>query len=411
MSDESYELYVGVDWASTSHQLCLLRPSGGREELVVPHTGAGLAALRSQLQQRVSRPERIAVAIEVPHGAVVDTLLEHGCHVYAINPKQLDRFRDRHTVAGAKDDRRDAFVGADALRTDRAAFRRLRVEEPHVIELRELSRVHDELSEEHGRLTNRLREQLWRFYPQLLVLSPAADEPWLWEVLAQAPTPAAGRRLTVSAVRAVLARQRIRRLSADAVYAALQEPALPASAGTVAAASAHVGLLLPRLQLVHQQRRQCERGLERLLQALAAPRAGAEPQEHRDVTILRSWLGVGRVVAATMLAEAWQALAARDYQILRAHVGTAPVTRQSGKSRLVVMRHSCNPRLRAAVFHWARNAIRLDASSRAHYDRLRQRHNHARALRGLADRLLYVLITMLKTGTLYDPTRRQRVAA
>src|SRR5204862_706349 len=94
---------------SQAHQVCMLDPGGDRvAEHSMPHTGAGLAALRTDLRQRVSDPARIAVAIEVPHGAVVDALLEHGCHVFAINPKQLDRFRDRHTVAGAKDDRRDA---------------------------------------------------------------------------------------------------------------------------------------------------------------------------------------------------------------------------------------------------------------------------------------------------------------
>ncbi len=409
---DDYELYVGVDWATQSHQVCVLGPRGERvEEQAVPHTGAGLAALGSRRRQRVSDPARIAVAIEVPHGAVVDVLLEQGCHVFAINPKQLDRFRDRHTVAGAKDDRRDAFVAADALRTDRGAFRRLQVEDPAIIQVRELSRLHGELVQEHTRLTNRLREQLWRYYPQLLTLSPAADEPWLWALLEQAPTPAQGRRMTPGAVRALLARQRIRRLSADAVHAALQEPALPVAAGTVEAAGAHVGLLLPRLQLVHAQRVQCEHRLERLLKMLAAPADGADQQEHRDVTILRSWPGLGRLVAATMLAEAPQPLAARDYQTLRAQAGAAPVTRQSGKSRCVSMRRSCNGRLRTAIFQWARNAIRLDPHSRAHYDRLRQRHGHARALRGVADRLLSILIRMLATGTLYDATRRRPIAA
>jgi transposase len=412
MPDEPYELYVGVDWATEAHQICVLNPAGQRlEELAVPHSGAGLAALRTALQRRGSAPHRIAVAIEVPHGAVVDALLDHGCHVFAINPKQLERFRDRHTVAGAKDDRRDAFVAGDALRTDRAAFRRLHPEDPRVLQVRELSRLHAELVEEHGRLSNRLREQLWRFYPQLLALSPAAEEPWLWALLEQAPTPAQGRRLTLSAVRALLARQRIRRLAAEAVHAALQAPALPVAAGTVDAASEHVGLLLPRLQLIQAQRTRCARRLETLLAQLATPRAGEDPEEHRDVTILRSLPGVGRVVAATMLAEASRPLAARDYQTLRAQAGAAPVTRQSGKSRVVSMRRACNRRLRAAIFHWARNSIRLDAHSRAHYQRLRQRHGHARALRGLADRLLDLLITLLKTRTLYDPARRQRVAA
>jgi transposase len=409
---DDYDLYVGVDWATQAHQICVLGSGGDRlEDQAVPHTGAGLAALVSRLRQRVSDPARIAVAIEVPHGAVVDVLLEQGCHVFAINPKQLDRFRDRHTVAGAKDDRRDAFVAADALRTDRRAFRRLHAEEPQVIQVRELSRVHGELGQEHSRLTNRLREQLWRFYPQLLALSPAADDPWLWALLEHAPTPAQGRRVTRSALRALLARHRIRRLTADAVHAALQEPALPVAAGTAAAAAEHVALLLPRLQLVHAQRTHCAQRLERLLALLATPAGGADHPEHRDVTVLRSFPGLGRLVAATMLAEASRPLAARDYQTIRAHAGSAPVTRQSGKTRLVSMRRSCNGRLRAAVFHWARNAIRLDPRSREHYQRLRQRHSHARALRGVADRLLNVLVSMLNTGTLYDVTRRRQRAA
>jgi transposase len=409
---DDYELYVGVDWATQAHQICVLDPAGHRvHELTVPHTGAGLATLVNWLRQQGEDCARIAVAIEVPHGAVVDILLEQGCHVFALNPKQLDRFRDRHTVAGAKDDRRDAFVGADALRTDRGAFRRLHSEDPLVIQVRELSRVHDELNQEHIRLSNRLREQLWRYYPQLLPLSPAADEPWLWALLEQAPTPAQGRRLTLAAVRALLARHRIRRLTAEAVQAALQAVPLPVAAGTAEAAAAHVELLLPRLQLVHHQRTAGAHRLEGLLQKLATPPTGAERAEHRDVTILRSWPGLGRLVAATMLAEAPRPLAARDYQTLRAQGGAAPVTRQSGQSRLVVMRRACNRRLRSALFHWARNAIRLDRRTRAHYDRLRHRHGHARALRGVIDRLLRILMAMLTTRTLYDPHRHAAIAA
>lgn len=178
MPIDAYDLYVGVDWATAAQQVCLLSPDGQRlPELSVPHTGAGLAALRSHLLQRVSDPTRIAVAIEVPHGAVVDALLDHGCHVFAINPKQRDRFRDRHTVAGAKDDRRDAFVAADALRTDRRAFRQLHPEDPRLLQLRELSRIYTELGQEHGRLTNRVREQLWVSIPSSSRSAPPPMSP------------------------------------------------------------------------------------------------------------------------------------------------------------------------------------------------------------------------------------------
>jgi len=144
----------------------------------VPHTSAGLAALAEKLAALSPEgPERVAVAIEVPRGPVVETLLERGVHVFAVNPKQLDRFRDRHTVAGAKDDRRDAWVLADALRTDQPSFRRVHSDDALIIELRELSRLDDELREQLSRLSNRLREQLQRIRPDLLALCPAADEP------------------------------------------------------------------------------------------------------------------------------------------------------------------------------------------------------------------------------------------
>lgn len=355
-------------------------------------------------------PGRIAVALEVPRGAIVDTLLAQGGHVFALNPKPLDRFRDRHTVAGAQDDRRDAFVLADALRTDRGAFRRLAPEDARVVHLRELSRMHEELGQEHRRLSNRLREQLWRFSPQALARCEAADEPGLGRLLALAPTPAQGQRVRPATVRARLARHRIRRLTAAEVLAARRAPSVTVAAGTVEAATEHISVLLPRRQLGQAQLARCARRLDALLAALAAP-ADGDGREQRDVTILRSLPGVGRVVAATMLAEASQPLAAREYQTVRTQAGVAPVTRQSGKSRHVAMRRSCHPRLRSARFHWARTSLQHDAHRRAHYERLRGRHRHARALRGVADRLLSVLVAMLTAGTLYDPSRRQAIAA
>lgn len=410
MSD--YDVFVGIDWGTQRHAVCVLDATGAVvDTLSVPHSGAGMAQLVERLRALSRDASRIAVGIEIPRAPVVDALLAHGCHVYAINPKQVDRFRDRYTVAGAKDDARDARVVGDALRTDRPAFRRLRAEDPRLIQLREVSRIHEELVQEHTRLANQLRELLLRFYPQALTLCPAADEAWLWTLLDRAPRPAAAARLRVSALRAVLAEHRIRRITAEDLQRTLSAPPLPVAPGSAEAAAEHVALLVPRLRLVHAQRAHCDRRLESLLTALAAPEAEPERAEHRDVTILRSLPGVGRVVAATMLAEAAPPLAARDYQTLRAHAGVAPVTRQSGNARWVLMRRACNTRLRTAVFHWAGNSIRFDERCRAHYDRLRQRHGHARALRGVADRLLRVLIAMLTAGTLYDPGHRGAIAA
>jgi hypothetical protein len=112
-----------------------------------------------------AEPSQILAAIEVPHGPVVETLIERGFKVHAINPKQMDRFRDRFTMAGAKDDSRDAEVMASALRTDPRCFRPLAAADPIIVELREWSRIAEDLGVERNRLVNRLREQLWRYFP------------------------------------------------------------------------------------------------------------------------------------------------------------------------------------------------------------------------------------------------------
>jgi len=159
------------------------------------HAGKAIVEFAQWLSGLTDDPGQVAIAIEIPRGAVVETLVERGCHVYAINPKQLDRFRDRYSMGGAKDDRRDAFVLADSLRTDQPCFRRVRLDDPQVIQLRELSRVDEDLQREGNQLANRLRDQLHRFYVQALKLCPAADEPWLWTLLELAPSPSVAQRL------------------------------------------------------------------------------------------------------------------------------------------------------------------------------------------------------------------------
>lgn len=401
---------VGIDWGSTAHAVCLIDPTGRLEEQrTVAHTALALHAFVEALTTRSHGAlARVAVAIETPRGALVELLVERGCAVYAINPKQLDRFRDRFTAAGAKDDRRDARVLADSWRTDPQAFRRVQLDHPLIVQLREWSRLDDDLGAEVTRLTNQLRALVYRLSPAVLGLCPGADEPWLWAVLAIAPSPQAQHRLTVRRVARLLRDQQVRRLTAADVHAALQAPPIALAPGVVEAVTAHYQVLLPRLTLTVQQRRDATRELERLLAAYAAaPRTDGDQREHPDVTILRSMPGVGKRVAARMLAEASQPLVARAYHTLRALMGVAPVTRQSGKSRTVLMRRACNARLRDTAYHWGRVGIQHDPSSRAYYAALRARgHSHGRALRSVVDRALRLLMHLLARGECFNPAHR-----
>ena len=409
--------FLGIDWASQKHHVCLLDVQGERlGERGFAHDGAGLAEMAAWILGLAESPaETVHVAIEVPHGPVVESLMERGFKLHAINPKQLDRFRDRFSPAGAKDDSRDARVLADALRTDPRCLRPLLPLDPLVIELREWSRIAEELTRDRTRLANRLREQLWRYYPQILEITDDLAATWFLELWAKVPTPKAARRIREQTLAKLLKRHRIRRIDAAGLLRLLRQPAIAVAAGTAEAASAHTKSLAKRLTLVNQQLREAQRQLDRLTERLAESTDDTPGQrtEQRDVTILASLPGVGRIVLATLLAEASDALQRRDYHALRCLCGVAPVTKRSGKSRFVIRRLAVQWRLTDAAYHWARVAVQKDPTSRAKYAALRRRgHGHARALRSVADRLLAVACAMLENQTLFDPNHtRNRHAA
>ena len=334
------------------------------------------------------------------------SLIERGFAVHAINPKQMDRFRDRFSMAGAKDDSRDAEVMASSLRTDPRCFRRLAAGDPIVVELREWSRIADELGAERNRLANRLREQLWRYFPALLELQDDCSAGWLLDFLVLAPTPAKAARLREARVAQFLKQQRIRRFDAAALLKTVRSTPPTLAPGTAEAASDHVASIIPRLKLVNRQIKEADRKIGVLIDSLAASQESQPGQEKQhDATILASLPGVGRTVLATLLAEAWEPLQRRDYPALRSLAGVAPVTKRSGKSCIVVRRQACDDRLANALYHWARVAVQHDPRSRAKYAELRKRgHSHGRALRSVADRNLNVACAMLRTGTLFNPT-------
>jgi transposase len=412
MMDKDRRWFVGIDWGSQEHVVSLCDDTGKKiGQRKFPHGGTGLTDMIAWLLQASGgKSGEIHVAIETPHGPIVEALLERGFVVYSINPKQLDRFRDRFTVAGAKDDRRDADVLADSLRTDMRAFRKLSVADPVIVELREWSRIDEELKVERVRLTNRLQHQLWRYYPQMLELADDVGANWFLDLFEALPTPEKAASVREKTIARILKNHRIRRFDAAQVLSELRKPALTVTPGTIEAATARIGGLIERIRLINGHLAEAGRQLDRLCKILSEPvadeggeAASGQKTEQRDATILDSLPGVARTVLATLLAEATDTLQRRDYHALRALSGSAPVTRRSGKSCVVVRRHACNRRLRNATYHWAQTAVRCDPISKAKYEALRAKgHGHARALRSVADRLLNVACAMLNSGTLFD---------
>ena len=351
MADDDVKWFAGVDWGSAAHQACLLGAAGKIVgERAFAHGGAGLVALCDWLVSMAGDPGSVAVAIEVPHGPVVDALLDRGFAVHAINPKQLDRLRDRFSVAGAKDDRRDARVAASGLRTDPHLFRLVQTGDPDVIALREWSRLAEELQQERVRLANRVRQQLWRYYPQLLELSDDVTAEWVLALWTMAPTPAKAARLRETTVSRLLKQHRIRRVDAETALGILRQPAITVAAGVTEAAVLHLRSLVARLRLANREFHQAERKLDELCTALSENAAATEDSGPGDAAILSSLPGVGTVTLATLLTEAAGPISRRDYAALRA-----------------------------------------------------RGHSYGRALRGVADRLLGLACVLLQRRVLFDP--------
>jgi transposase len=419
--DKTQMWYAGVDWASEKHDVWLTDDNGkyiGKKAF--KHGGEGLAQMCAWLIEKTkARPDQINVAIETSRGPVVDVLLDREFNVCSINPKQLDRFRDRFSPSGSKDDDRDSETLASSLRTDPRAFRKLARSDAALVELREWSRMIENLTAESVRLANRLRDQLWRYYPQVIELYREVDAPWVLETWKAAPTPAKAAELEEATVAEILKKNRIRCINATKALEILKKQPLIVASGVTEAAQAHSLMLCEQIEVIRKQLKDARKQRDRLLALLSKPVASEEEkkepeqaQKQRDAAILRSMPGVGGNVAAALLTEAAEAVQNRHYQALRALSASAPVTRRSGKSCRVTRRLACHPRVRNAVYHWSNVARLHDETCKAKYASLRARgHSHARALRSIGDRLLYVACTLLKKGVLYDPAYAATKAA
>ena len=408
--------FVGIDWGSTTHHVCLLEANGSvRGSGAFPHGGAGQTELvRWLLDETGAAPGQLAVAIETPHGPVVEGLLLAGFAVLAIGPAQIRGSRRRYVSSGAKDDPRDAWMLGRALRADPDLFRQLALEEPLVLQLRERTRTVNELTCQRTRLCHQIRQQLWRYYPQLLAIPDLLNQlthPWFVELWNKAKTPARALKLRVATLAKLLKKHGIRRLNAESLREILHAPALSVAPGTAEAARRALQGLFAQAHTTNQLLAQAREDIRELLKAFSQEHA--DDQRPDDPTILLSLPGVGVYVLSTLFAEAFALLQRRDYPALRARSGVAPVSIQSGNTRWEIRRLAVQHELRNALYHWARVAAQHDPLSKARYRALRARgFSHGRALRTVGDRLLAVACAMLKNGTLYDPKlSRDKLAA
>ena len=385
-------LFCGVDWGAALHAACIVDDAGRvADRFEVRHDAAGVA----ELIRRLRKHGRPPVAIERPSGLLVDTLIDAGIPVVPIHPNAVKACRPRYSAAQGKDDRGDAYLLADLLRTDGHRFQPLRPASDAIKALRALVRTREDLVRQRVRLANQLRSLLDGFWPGAGAIFADIDSPIALAFLARYPTPQSARRLGPKRLQSFLAQHRYcGRRSADNLLARLRgAPNGRAGDDEAEAKGACVVALVAVLTPLVAQIAQLS---SRIVHEVAQLDVGR---------IVMSFPRAGRICAAQIAAELGDAHQRfQTEQQLAAEAGAAPVTRQSGKSRGVAFRWACNHRLRAALTCFADNSRHDSQWARHVYQSARNRGcDHPHAIRILARAWIRVLWKAWTTNTPYNP--------
>ncbi len=393
-------LFLGDDWAEAHHDVELQDEDGrvlARRRL--PEGVTGLAQLHVLIGDHLddhAEPESVLVGIETDRGGWVQAMIATGYVVYAMNPLQVARYRERHTTSGAKSDPGDAHVLAEIVRVDRGHHRPVAGDSELAEVVKTLARTHQMMIWTRQRQANQLRSMLREFYPAALEAfgDDLAGRDAL-AVLTAAPTPAAGRSLTRTRVVSVLrkaGRQRNLQSRAEAILTALDTEQLGLPEALTDAYGVSVSSLVAVLTTVVAQAAAVEAEVERCF------------GQHPDAEIITSQPGLGVVLGARVLAEFGDDKDRfLDAKARRNYAGTSPITKTSGTRRVVLARYARNRRLADALHQQAFAALNGSPGARAFYDDHRARGaTHHQALRALANRLVGILDGCLRHRTNYD---------
>jgi hypothetical protein len=396
-------LFVGDDWAEAHHDVEVLDGQGRvlvRRRL--PEGVAGLAGLHGLIADHLGEDgdlSEVLVGIETDRGPWVQALVVTGYTVFAVNPLQVARYRERHGVSGAKSDPGDAHVLAELVRLDRAHHRPIAGDSETAEHVKVLARSHQGMVWSRQRQTNTLRSMLREFYPAALqaFADDLAGRDAL-AVLAIAPSPEAGRALSRSKIEAALrraGRQRNTAAVAERIQAALRSEQLTARPGVVDAYAASVRALVAVITELARQT------------AVLEAEVGASFGRHPDAEIYLSQPGPGNVLGARVLAEFGDdPHRYADTRARKNYSGMSPITKASGTKRVVLARHVRNRRLADALYQQAFTALTASPGARGYYDDHRARGaTHHQALRALSNRLVGILHGCLHHHQPYDETR------
>jgi transposase len=388
--------YMGVDWADAEHAVWV-EDEGGAKVLDrrVPQTAEGLSEWGCWLDARRAEGIELWAAIERPEGRIVDHLLDHGVTVFPLNPKAVDRARDRFRMSGAKSDPFDARVQATFLRTDHAHLQPLRPSSDAAQELKGLTRDHARQVRQQTRLLNQVTATLKAYYPRGLEVCEDLTSQWGRAFLQAYPTPAAAAGLTKGRWERWA---RAHRLSAERTaerWEVLQRPQIPVLPHVVRVHARRLGALLAQLDVTIDAVQAYRQAVADFFASMpVASWAASLPGGQSGITVPRLYAELGDAAGR------WQ-----TFRHLQGHAGTVPVTERSGKVVIVKFRFACNLHLRHAIHQFAFQSLQHSEWARAYYDRCRKHgHSHHHALRALAAKWLKIIFALWTRQVPYDET-------
>ncbi len=395
-------LFVGDDWAEDHHDVEVMDASGRRlAKARLPEGMAGMTRLHAMIGQALGDDieddaAQVKIGIETDRGPWVQALIAAGYTVYAVNPLQAARYRERLAVSGAKSDAADAHMLADMVRTDAHQLRPIAGDSAEAEAVKVVTRMHKTLIWERTRAGQRLRHALREYFPAALAAFEDLDAADTLELLAKAPDPASAARLSLAQISAALKRARRRDIPAKAaaIQAVLRGEHLGQPPVVTAAYAVSVRALVALLITLNEQVKALQGQVE------------AHFGRHPDAEIILSQPGLGAVLGARVLAEFGDDHARyASAKARKNYAATSPITRASGKKKTVTARFVHNDRLIDALMTQAFTSLQNSPGARAYYDQQRARGaSYNAALRQLANRLVGILHGCLKTGTPYNET-------
>jgi transposase len=394
-ADASRPATAGVDWASDNHAVCVVDADGqALERVTINHTRTGLRRLIAVL----GRYQISGVGIERPDGPVVDTLLEAGLTVYVIPPSQIKALRQRYGSAGNKDDRFDAYVLADTVRTDRRRLTVLQTDAPATIALRQLCRARKDLVSHRVAVANQLRAHLTIALPAVVGLFTSIESPVSRKFLTRFPTQDAVDWLSPKRLAAWLTTVRYRgRTSPDTLYQRIADAPRGATGDHGRALAVITSGYLATLAALTEQ-------IEVLANQITAM-LDAHPDKH----IFAALPKVGTIRAARLLAEIGDARGRfPTATALACLAGVAPSTRRSGSMEVVSFRWAVDKQLRDAVCDFAGDSHNANPWAADLYRKARARgHDHPHAVRILGRAWIDIIWKCWTANTPYDPARHR----